>query len=429
MHQNNYLHRDTLNGRDLTIAVNQPITAIESHGLTQAARLRKFMSVNRATYLLVQKDLAWCTERRAVIVGAQCLDWQLPDSRTLICWPLDNAVFFATLSSEGFNMIEAESEMINSFEDALEVLAACNTSVLILPGGTLAARLEAAGYPSNASDAQVLLDASRYRTRSSVLIFTQLRLPHPAHALVLLLLIGSGFSVHKLLSDRTGGDEQVMQILEPPQGRPSLVHELRAIRTAIQDLMVLTLHGLSRITYEADTRELHATGQVDFNKLIRMNEIAKKFNKTLKVIGKRWQLAYTLVPGEIGKQPLRPIDSEVARLVQPGSAAGFSVSIQEYQTGGPPLSLDQGFRLLSRDYIEAELLMTANSQRSLVALAQLLSHIASFEPLPNARLRRFSVEMSESGDLSLTLSILVRGQEPVYPEERQEDIQQKAAES
>ncbi len=404
---NSYLHRDALNGRNLTIAVNQPITALESGGLAQAGRLRKFMRANRARYLLVQQDLAWCTERRAVIVGAQCLDWQLPDTSTLICWPLDNAVFFASLSSEGFNMIEADSEMICSCEDALEVLGNSSSNVLILQGGALEARLEVAGYPANAE--QKLQDSPRYRTRSAALVFTQHRLPHPAHALLLLLLLG-GYSAHSLVPD---GDEtqQLVQIIDPPRGSPALVAELRALRAAARNLTVLSLHGLGRLGYQADTGVIQASGQIGYDNLNRINEIARKFKTKLEVNGKAWQLTYPWHLTRPGEQPLLPIDKEVERLVQSGRAAGFGVVITGgYRDGGSPISLEGGLRLLSRDYLEAELVLTADAQLAVIAL--LLSRLTALDPWPNATLQEAGIELKESGLMSLRLTILVRGHRP-----------------
>ncbi len=405
LNRNSYLHRDALDGRKLTIAVNQPITAVESHGLTQAGRLRKFMRVNRARYLLMQQDLAWATERRALIVGAQCLDWQLPDTSTLICWPLDNAVFFASLSSEGFNMIEADSEMICSCEDALEVLNNSHTSVLILPGGALSARLEVAGYPANAE--QTLQDSPRYRTRSAALVFTQHRLPHPAHALLLLLLLG-GYSAHSLIPAEE--ERHIVQLMEPPSGSPALVGELRALRAATRDLTVLTLHGLHRLTWQAGTGEVLVSGQLGEDNLNRINKIARELDTKLEVKGKAWQLTYPQPVTRPGEQSLQPIDIEVERLVQPGRAAGFAVTITgDRRAGGAPISLQGGLRLISRDYVETELVLTAASQASLAAIALLLSRLTALDPWPNATLSEASVELAESGLMSMRLSILVRG--------------------
>ena len=424
MHQKSYLHRDSLNGRALTVAINQPITAIESHGWTQATRLRQFMRTHGGTYLLVQKDLAWCTERQAVIVGAQCLDWQLPDSRTLICWPLDQAVFFASLSSEGFNMIDAESEMICACDQALEVLAQTSSPLLILAGGSLGTRLEAAGYPANAQDEQVLLDVPRFRSRSSFVTFTQHRLPHPGHLLLLGLLLGGGILLQQLLQEQPRSEEAVLPVMAPVQGSPRLTAELRALRGAIQELMIFTLHGLSRLHYDPDRGELQARGQLHVDNLIRINEIARKLNKTLEVTAQHWQLTYPLATPEPSSQPLGSIDTELARLVQPSRAAGFSVSIADYRKSGVPFlsqgPLNQSFRLLGQDYIEAELLLTADAQRSLDALAHLLSRLATYDPLPNARLSAASLEIARTGDMSLSLSIRVRGRayQPPAPEPR-----------
>ena len=413
MQQKSYLHRDSINGRALTIAVNQPITAIESHGWTQATRLRRFMRAHGATYLLVQKDLAWCTERPALIVGAQCLDWQLPDSHTLICWPLDQAVFFASLSSEGFNMIDAESEMICAGDQALEVLAQTSSPLLILAGGNLAAKLEAAGYPPHAKEDQVLLDLPRFRSRSSFVSFTQLRLPHPGHLLLLGLLLGAGLLLQQLLQEQPRLEETILPVMGPVQGSPRLTAELRALRAAIQDLMPFTLHGLSHLSYDSDRGELRAKGNLHVDNLIRINEIARGLNKTLEVTTRHWQLTYPLATPEPRSQALSGIDSELARLVQPGRAAGFSVSMTNYRTGGvpflPQVSPNKSLRLLGQDYIEAELLLTADALRSLDALAQLLSRLATYKPLLNARLHDASLELSSSGDMSLSLSIRVRG--------------------
>ena len=70
-----YLHTDTLNGRQITLAVNQPHYCPGIEGWRLASRLRAFLHSTSGRFLLVHEGLAWSTERPAVVVGAQCLAW------------------------------------------------------------------------------------------------------------------------------------------------------------------------------------------------------------------------------------------------------------------------------------------------------------------------------------------------------------------
>ena len=406
-----YLHTDTLNGRQITLAVNQPITALESKGWRLARRLRAFLHSTSGRFLLVHEGLAWSTERPAVVVGAQCLAWSFEGKVTLLCWPLDNSVYFSQVESTGFNLITPDSELVCSYDDALSVLQQSREQIVIVSGGALTGTLESVGYPSNADTRQLLSDSSRYRTRAPLRVYTQLRLPHPGHAgiPVLLLLFYLLYVVlYSWIKPPEEGGQFTVVTVVPAMGQARLAPALHALRRRLRDVEVLTLYGLQRIEYRPDAATMELYGETTPQRWPRLETVLRQFKVVPEATGREWQISLPEPLPQVPEQNLKPINVELMRILRLAREADLTAEIIASRSVGGSISVTGGrFRTRRSTEIEMELRIPAAGVAT--SLPVLVAHLAHMQPAPNLSLLSARINVAPDGSKDARMTIIIQG--------------------
>ena len=405
-----YLHTDTLNGRQITLAVNQPITALESKGWRLARRLRAFLHSTSGRFLLVHEGLAWSTERPAVVVGAQCLAWSFEGKVTLLCWPLDNSVYFGQVENSGFNLITPDTELVCSYDDALAVLQQSREQIVIVSGGALTDTLESVGYSANA-DSRQLSDSSRYRTRAPLRVYTRLRLPHPGHAgiPVLILLF---YLLYVLLSSWTNPPEEdgqgtVVTVI-PAMGQAKLAPALHVLRRRLRDIEVLTLYGLQRIEYYPDSATMELSGETTPQRWPHLETVLRQFKVIPETTGREWQISLTEPFPQVPEQKLIPINVELIRILRLAREAGLTAEIIARRSIGGSISVKYGrFRTRRSTEIEMELRIPAAGVAT--SLPVLVAHLAKMQPAPNLSLQTVRIDVAPDGSKDARMTIIIQG--------------------
>ena len=406
-----YLHTDTLNGHQITLAVNQPITALESKGWRLASRLRAFLHSTSGRFLLVHEGLAWSTERPAVVVGAQCLAWSFEGKVTLLCWPLDNSVYFSQVESTGFNLITPDSELVCSYDDALSVLQQSREQIVIVSGGALTGTLESVGYPANADTRQLLSDSSRYRTRAPLRVYTRLRLPHPGHAGIPVLLL-MFYLLYVVLSSwikpPEEGDQIMVVTVVPAMGQARLAPALHALRRRLRDVEVLTLYGLQRIEYRPDAATVELSGETTPQRWPRLETVLRQFKVVPEATGREWQISLPEPLPQVPEQNLIPINVELMRILRMAHEAGLTAEIIASRSVGGSISLTSGrFRTRRSTEIEMELRIPAAGVAT--SLPVLVAHLAQMQPAPSLSLLTARINVAPDGSKDARMTIIIQG--------------------
>ena len=407
-----YLHTDTLNGRQITLAVNQPITALESKGWRLARRLHAFLRSTSGRFLLVHEGLAWSTERPAVVVGAQCLAWSFEGKVTLLCWPLDNSVYFGQVESSGFNLITPDTELVCSYNDALAMLQQSREQIVIVSGGVLTDMLESVGYSANADSRQQLSDSSRYRTRAPLRVYTRLRLPHPGHAgiPVLMLLF---YLLYVLLSSWINPPEEDGQVtvvtVVPAMGQAKLAPALHVLRRRLRDIEVLTLYGLQRIEYHPDSATMELSGETTPQRWPRLETVLRQFKVVPETTGREWQISLTEPFPQVPEQNLIPINVELIRILRLALEAGLTAEIIASRSIGGSISVKNGGRFRTRRSTEIEMELRIPAAGVATSLPVLVAHLATMQPTPSLSLQTVRIDVAPDGSKDARMTIIIQG--------------------
>ena len=400
-----YLHSDELNGRKVVLAINQPLIAIESRGLALARRLREAQREHKARYLLLREGLAWVTERPALIVGAQVGGWEI-EQQALVVWPLDGAVYCATISGGGYNLVVSDSETACSVEEAVARIEATDDEVLIVPGGLQATALEAAGYPANAGEGVVLSGERKYRTQSPVWTHTRHGLPHVGQASVLGLLAVVWLVWTFVGVQFFASDEEVARRMDPPTGQQRLSADLRELHRALRLTQPLLLYGLTSLAYAPEA--VTVAGSVSVGQRRRLRELGAAMNSRTVLDRDRWRLTLAIPQREWADRPLRNIDGLVDQVAALGQEAGFRVRIGETSGGGAPVPIGPN-RWRSRAWVETTLEFDGGGADTTGALIFLVTRLRGLEDRPAARLSSALIKLSADGGQEALLEIVVRG--------------------
>ena len=212
---------------------------------------------------------------------------------TLLCWPLDNSVYFSQVESTGFNLITPDSELVCSYDDALSVLQQSREQIVIVSGGALTGTLESVGYPANADTRQQLSDTSRYRTRAPLRVYTQLRCRIPVRQ-------GSGFTAavlfivcRSVFLDKTPGRRRAIHGGDCSTGHGSsqagpgaTCTETSAARRRSTDAVWIATH---RVFADAATMELY--GETTPQRWPRLETVLRQFKVVPEATGREWQIS------------------------------------------------------------------------------------------------------------------------------------------
>ena len=401
------LHFDSLHGKRVALDLNAPAIALSGNRIQRSFELTRWLKQQRSAAVLIVGDLAWGTEQRAIVIAAQVMDWPLVGSVLTLCWPLDYGVYMAVISdAEGQLSVVDGSEQVLSIDDAIEV-AACSESLLLVDGGYGTERFLQEGYVVSHEHK---LAAAGFESKSRLVEYTRKRIPHALHAVTLMLVLSLGYAAYEFdqqMQKREALSRKVVTV--PPRGSPKLREELRVLVGYRQQVEVLQIYGLTKMIYQPKGARVTLTGQYTVSDTARLREFADVIGADLAVLDTNWQMVFDAQIPSIQSRDLHALESYVAAILSAlTTKPGWRVVIEKYVDGGAPISLQGGFRLLSRDYTEAN--VAAIVEKDPRPLAALLGVIERMPGGVNGQLGDVMLEFNQGRLTQARLSFVVRGE-------------------
>ena len=400
---NPWIHTDSINGKRIHVSVGQYPYAAPDTGLR--AELVRYQAEKQVNCLLLAHGLVWGTSRPATIVAPQVLNWDL-NQKALLVWPMDNALWSCELLADQskYVRVDTETEAVEK-RDSLGLRLKEYQYVLVVPGGTETAYMEELGYPP--TDDYSL--SPKVTTASAALVFAKNKLIHKAHLYLvagLMAIAGFGYFLSPtLLATVQPSAPPAATAPKPvPQGAPDLGPTILALIAAIEDTEVLSLYGLSRMTYEGGALTL--TGSAEVLDRRRIETLAKGWGATLdsQIGGTAWTMTFPInLPDPAPSRELSPMEPEQAALVALAQYATLTVAVTPVQ------------KISDFAFLQTEVSLTSQGYHITGQLRSLADSLGKLKQAPVASIKRFGVAVSPDGQLAVAMSIVVKGIDPNAP--------------
>ena len=406
-----FVHTDSIQSKRLSLALNAPVVALSGNRFQRSGELtRWFKSSQEAQGLgavLIDGDLAWGTEDRAVVVGAQVMAWPLMGGVATLVWPLDDGVYIASITdAEGEVSVVAGSETVWPVDDALARIEQIDDRVIV-DGGFATSRFRDAGYKISEEHT---LSTTRAVSRARLGAYTRKGFPHIAHAVIVISMIAAGYAGYVLDKEAKRRATPIREVVTlPPQGSPQLREDLYALARLRQQVEALQIYGLKNVLYESESRRVTLIGEFNPGHMARLRTWSDALNGSLAMLQANWRMTLRPNINRAQTRDLFDLEAQLALILSVlTTKTGWYSTIESYVDGGSPLSLDGGLRLLSRDYTEANIGLVI--EREARPLAALLDVIDRMPKGVNGRLGEVLLEFDQGSLISARLNFVVRGE-------------------
>lgn len=401
------VHIDAVNGKRMALALNAPVIALSGNVIQRSLELTRWSKKQRLDAVLIAGDLVWGTSEPAVLVGAQVMDWPLIGGVITLFWPLDDGVYSAVISdAEGEVSVVGSSEQILPIDQAVE-LAEHTDDTLVVAGGVATERFRQAGHVISSEHT---LSHTLFKSNKRLRAYTRKGMPHLAHVVILVLGVSLGYVGYELHQETQRRQASLREVvMMPPRGNPKLREELLVLGEFRRRIEVLHEYGLKNMLYDPATSKVTLLGQLRAAQRMRLRDLARVLKADLAMLGTDWRMVLQVHILATKSHDLHGLESSLAPILTVlTTKPGWRATVDSYVYGGAPVSLNDGLRLLSRDYKEANVVATV--ENDMYPLAGLLDAIERTPYGVNGKLGNVLLEFDKGQLIKTQLSFVVRGE-------------------